>query len=159
MNLQPFLIGEGWIEVIDGNDTARAIFDKHYSRQPYADGRKPKLIAGPGEKMLLLSSAADALCVWRKEMHRLDGQTGVNCAIFRREGGEPASVQLAAARALAWQRWPGERLFTFVNHRKVKPIMVRSHPVWGFCFYKDGWSFAGLTKTGLHILERLPEAT
>ena len=40
MNVQPFLFGEGWIEVRDGNDTARALFDRHYSRYFYADGRK-----------------------------------------------------------------------------------------------------------------------
>ena len=27
--VQPFLIGEGWIKVLDGNDTARAIFERH----------------------------------------------------------------------------------------------------------------------------------
>jgi len=156
VNIQPFLFGDGWIEVKDGNDTARALFEAHYSRREYADGRRPKLIVGPGEKLLLLSANSDALCAWRSEVHRRDGQVGVNCAIFRRNGGDPASVQLAAARELAWRRWPGRRLFTFVNHRKVKPTIVRGHPVWGWCFYKDGWSFAGLTGTGLHILERVP---
>jgi hypothetical protein len=43
MNLQPFLFGQDWIEVRDGNDTARAIFDQHYSRYFYKDGRKPKI--------------------------------------------------------------------------------------------------------------------
>lgn len=154
--MQPFLLGEGWMEVLDGNDTARAIFHRHYSHRPYADGRKPKLIVGPGEKLLLLSADADALCAWRKEKHRFDGQEGVNCAIYRREGGDMASVQLRSAMTSAWQRWPGERLFTFIDHRKVRPTIVRGHPVWGFCFYKAGWRYAGLTKTGKHILEAAP---
>lgn len=153
--MQLFLIGEGWVEVHDGNDTARAIFDRHYSRYFYADGRKPKLFVGPGEKMVLLSADVDALCVWRKFKSR-DNQEGVNCAIFRREGGDPASEQLRDARLLAWQRWPGERLYTYVDPLGVPPTMRASRPTWGHCFYQDGWKFAGLTKKRLHILERLP---
>lgn len=63
MSVQPFLIGEGWIEVRDGDDSVRAIFDRHYSRQNYADGRKPKLFVGPGEKMVLMTADAGAICV------------------------------------------------------------------------------------------------
>lgn len=156
MNVQPYLFGEGWIEVRDGNDTARAIFDRHYSRYFYKDGRKPRLFVGPGEKMVLVSAEADALCVWRKFISR-DDQVGVNCAIFRREGGERASRQLAAARALAWRRWPGERLYTYVDPRGVTPTFRAGRPTWGHCFYQDGWKFCGLTKGGLHILERHPD--
>lgn len=156
MNLQPFLIGEGWIEVLDGNDTARAIFDRHYSRYLYADGRRPKLFVGPGEKMVLLTANADALCAWRK-FESMDNQTGVNCAIFRREGGEVASELLRQARERAWQRWPGSRLYTYVDPRGVPPTIRAGRPTWGHCFYQDGWRFVGLTKKRLHILERLPD--
>ena len=66
---QPFLfpppIGD-WVEVKDGNDTARAIFEEHYSRYRYADGRKPLLFVGPGEKMVLLTPDASAVFAWRK---------------------------------------------------------------------------------------------
>lgn len=64
---QPFLIESAtWIQVKDGNDTARSIFDRHYGRYHYADGRKPLLFVGPGQKMVLLTSDAKALFVWRK---------------------------------------------------------------------------------------------
>lgn len=155
MSVQPFLFGEGWIEVKDGDDTARAIFDNHYSRYFYKDGRKPKLFLGPGEKMVLLTRDADALCAWRKFISG-DGQIGVNCAIFRREGGDTASSLLAQAREIAWRRWPDERLFTYVDPLNVPPTIRAGRPTWGHCFYQDGWKFAGLTKKRLHILERLP---
>lgn len=151
--VQPFLFGAGWIEVLDGNDTARAIFDRHYSRGAHRDKTKPKLIVGPGEKMVLVSADADALCVWRRSRHRKDGQRGVNCAVFRREGGEVASVQLREAMALAWKRWPAERLFTFIDPREVSPTWRASRPTWGHCFYEAGWRFVGLTTKRLHILE------
>lgn len=157
MNVQPFLIGDGWIEVLDGNDTARDIFRRHYSYRPRPAGRRRReLIIGPGFKLLLLSADSYSLCAWRKEKHRADGQTGVECAIFRREGGDLASEQLKHAMAHAWKRWPGERLFTFVDPRLVIPTMQHGRPVWGFCFYKAGWSFEGLTKRGLHILAMEP---
>jgi hypothetical protein len=157
MNVQPFLIGQGWVEVLDGNDTARFIFDQHYSRGDHRDRARPKLIAGPGEKLLLLAADADALCVWRKAKHRRDGQAGVNCAVFRREAGELASRILTTAMDWAWGRWPGERLFTFVDPREVLPTWRASRPTWGHCYYQAGWRFAGLTKQRLHILECRPE--
>ena len=106
MNTQPFLFGEGWIEVKDGNPTGRAIFDNHYSRYRYADGRKPKLYVGPGEKMVLLTPCARALFVWRKFISG-DGQKGVNCAIFRNEGAGLSSDLIKQADAIADARWPG----------------------------------------------------
>ncbi len=152
MNMQPFLFGEGWIEVRDGNDTGRALFDRHYSRYFYADGRKPKLFVGPGEKMVLLQPAADALCVWRKFISA-DGQQGVNCAIYRNESARTASLMPREAMAVAWRRWPGERLYTYVDPYNVPPTIRASRPTWGHCFYQAGWRFCGLTKKRLHILE------
>jgi len=152
MNLQPFLFGEGWIEVRDGNDTVRAIFDEHYSRYRYADGRKPKIFVGPGEKLVLMTANAGAICVWRKFISR-DRQDGVNCAVFRRNAGEVASELLRQAMDAAWQRWSGERLYTYIDPLGVPPIMRASRPSWGHCFYAAGWRFCGLTSKRLHILE------
>ncbi|MBB3297878.1 MULTISPECIES: hypothetical protein [unclassified Rhizobium] len=156
MTAQPFLFGEGWIEVRDGNDTARAIFDRHYSRYLYADGRKPKLFVGPGEKMVLLSADAHAICVWRRFISG-DGQEGVNCAVFRREAGDVASAMLGKACDLAWLRWPRARLYTYVDPFGVQPTFRAGRPTWGHCFYQDGWVFEGLTKKRLHILARYPD--
>ncbi len=153
MNVQPFLIGDGWMEMLDGDPSCRAIFDRHYSRYFYKDGRKPKLFVGPGEKMVLMRAAGDALCVWRKYISK-DGQTGINCAIYRNESAEKASTLLLEAMRCAWARWPGERLYTYVNPAAVPPTMVKGHPVWGFCFYKAGWKFVGITGfRKFHILE------
>lgn len=160
MSVQPFLIGEGWMEVRDGNDSVRVIFDRHYSRYVYADGRKPKLFMGPGEKLVLMTADGGAICAWRRFIS-MDKQEGVNCAIFRREHGDLASALLATARGFAERRWAGERLYTYINPKGVRPTMVKGprghfYPVYGYCFYQDGWTFAGLTKGGLHILERCP---
>lgn len=151
--VQPFLIGDGWIEMRDGDPSCRAIFDRHYSRYVYADGRKPKLFVGPGEKMVLLRSDGCALFVWRKFIDA-SGQQGVNCSIFRNEGHEVASTLIVEAEHRARLRWFEDRFYTYVNPAKVRPTMVRGVPVFGFCFFKAGWRFAGVTKGGLIIWER-----
>jgi hypothetical protein len=155
MSVQPFLIGDGWMELRDGDESARSIFDRHYSRYIYADGRAPKLFVGPGEKLVLMTADGGAICVWRKFIS-LDRQEGVNCAVYRRERGDVASAMLGRARALAMARWPGERLYTYVDPAGVTPTMRGGRPTWGHCFYQDGWRFAGLTKKRLHVLERRP---
>lgn len=137
-----------WIEVRDGDNTARELFHRHYSYKPYRDGRDPALFVGPGEKLVLLTPDAMALFVWRKFISG-DGQQGINCAVFRNEGGRLASELIEEADRIAWERWPGERHYTYVNPRKVRS----ANP--GYCFLKAGWRKCGVTKhRRLLILER-----
>lgn len=150
---QTSLIEAAWIPVKDGNDTGRHIFDQHYSRYHYADGRKPKLFVGPGEKMVLLSPDALALFVWRK-FRSMDHQEGVCCAVFRNEGPRLSSDLIREADALAWERWPGERLYTYVDPKKTRH---KRDP--GRCFLKAGWRHCGWSKRGLRILEHTPHNT
>jgi hypothetical protein len=92
------------------------------------------------------------LFAWRKHISD-DGQTGVNCAIFRNESDERASDLIRQAVQLARERWwADERFYTYIDPRKVKPTMVRGYPVWGWCFYKAGWSFDSVGKGGKHVL-------
>ena len=139
-----------WFPTKDGDPDVRAVFDRHYSRKRYADGRDPKLFVGPGEKMVLRTARCDAILAWRKFISA-DGQDGINCAIFRNEGPVLSSDLLLEAEELAFERWPDEeRLFTYVNARQVKS------PNPGFCFLKAGWRRCGRTKwNGLHILEKV----
>lgn len=147
MRQPQFQFGQVWIEVKDGDDTARAIFDGHYSRRHYADGRKPLLFVGPGEKMVLITSDALALFIWRKFISD-DNQNGINCAVFRNEGPSLSSSLILNAESLAWERWPQERLYTYINPRKIRSI----NP--GCCFLKAGWRKCGLTRRGLIVLEK-----
>lgn len=152
--IRPFLplSADHWVEVKDGDRFAREMFQRHYSYRPYADGRKPKLFCGPGEKMVLMTVDGKALFVWRK-FRSADGQKGVNCAIFRNESDTLSSQLILEAEQRAWQRWPGERLYTYVNPRKIKS----TNP--GYCFQCAGWRKCGVTKWNkLVILEKLYEA-
>lgn len=152
MREQPFLFGgETWLRAWDGDPTAAALYDRHYSRSPAARG-DPR-VAGPGEKIVLLTPCARALFVWRQFRTKdpSAGPSDVNCAIFRNEGAGLASSLILAAEAVAWSRWPGERLYTYVNPRRVRS----ANP--GYCFKQAGWRLCGLTKTRrLLILEKRP---
>ena len=76
----------------------------------------------PGETMVLLSQCGRALFVWLKNtIERYDHQTGVNCIVFRNEGAGLSSVLIREADELAWQRWPGERHFTYVDDLEDPP--------------------------------------
>jgi hypothetical protein len=128
-----------WMPAKDGDARAYALMQRHYTFHDYADGRRHNqsyrnrhLIVGPGEKMVLLTVNCDALFVWRKFIDN-SGQTGVNCAVFHNESNIQSSALILEAELLAWSRWPGERLYTYVNPVKIKS----ANP--GYCFKCAGW--------------------
>ena len=139
-----------WDYTKDGDPFVREIFDRHYSRYHYKDGRKPLIFVGPGEKIVLIAKTRDAIFIWRK-FRSMDNQEGINCAVFRNEGNARSSDMILDAMQIAWARWPGERLYTYVNPRKIKS------PNPGYCFKKAGWRTCGETKARkLLILEVRP---
>ena len=139
-----------WMQTKDGDSCAKAIFDRHYSKHFYKDGRDPSLFVGPGEKLVLVIPDYSALFVWRK-FQSDDNQEGVNCSVFRNESVYLSSWLILQAEEWAWFRWPGERLYTYIAPKKIKS----SNP--GFCYLKAGWRKCGITKVHKHIImEKLP---
>jgi hypothetical protein len=132
-----------WVEIKDGNQRARMLADRHYSRQTVG----ANLFVGPGRKVVLMTEDGKALFAWRKSKYRLDGQKGVECTIFRNEGPQLSSELIKEACLWAWYYWPRERLFTYVNAKKIKS----NNP--GCCFIKAGWRKCGTSKAGLILLE------
>jgi hypothetical protein len=129
-----------WYVTKDGDPRGRALYERHYSCRRYQDGRVRRLFCGPGEKLVLISKQADALFVWRRQKFSMDGRQGVNCAVFRNEGPVRSSRLIKEAMAIAWSRWQGERLYTYVNPRRIQS----SNP--GYCFKQAGWKRCGITK-------------
>lgn len=151
---QMSLLDAVWLPVKDANDVGRALFENHYSRRHRRSGKQPLQFVGPGERMVLITPDALAVFAWRHKprAHR-DNQTGVMCSIFRNEGTTKSSDLIRAAVTLAWERWPGERLFTYVDTRKIRH---KRDP--GRCFLRAGWRLCGETKKQkLLILEIRPE--
>jgi hypothetical protein len=142
--------------VRDGHPIATAIYNRHYSAKP---NRKSKQIVGPGASILLITHDDKALIVWREfiddciDPRTGQKQQGINCAVFRNEGTSAgaSSELLLEAQQIAWQKWPAQRLYTYVDASKIKP----GNP--GYCFKKAGWRNCGRSKGGLVILEHLAE--
>jgi hypothetical protein len=154
-----------WQVSIDGNGAAREIYDNHYSRIHYRDGRKPKLFVGPGYKIVLKTRDNLALFVWRKFIDDcIPKQEGVNCSVFRNEGELLSSFLILEAEKIVRLAWPFERLYTYVDETKVrtgKPKSGKPNP--GKCFIKAGWQRVTdengewvRSKSGKLILEKLP---
>lgn len=142
----PELVGQHWqLSVTRDDPIAVAMYHRHYSYKPR--GRKPTKFGNPGHYIALMTLKRDALFLWSKEKHRKDGQTGINCAVFRNEGDTLSSTLIVEAVEIAQRRWPGERLFTFVDGSKIKS----ANP--GYCFKLAGWKACGKTGTGLLIFE------
>lgn len=144
---------EHWRRARDGDPTGLALYLRHYSARRYADARARRLFVGPGEKLVLVAHDDSAVFAWQRQRERLDGQTGINCAVFRNEGAVLSSDLIREADAIADERWPEERHFTFVAPSKVRS----TNP--GFCFLQAGWRRAGRTRGGhgrpsLVVLER-----
>jgi len=151
-----------WLEVKDGNTAARTIFGRHYTYRPVRNqislfpskNRNFALFVGPGEKVVLITPDERAIFAWRKFRSMDPEQTGVNCSVFRNEGSTVArsSDLIRAADLIAWERWPGERLYTYVDPKRTRH---KRDP--GRCFLRAGWRHYGWSKSGLRILEILPE--
>lgn len=144
------LFDDIWLQVRDGDAACLLLFGRHYSKYHYKDGRKPKRFVGPGERIVLVTQCGKAMFVWRKFIDA-SGQQGINCSVFRNESNHLSSHLINEAVKIAWQRWPGERLYTYVNAAKI----ISVNP--GYCFKVAGWKVCGQTKARkLLILERCP---
>lgn len=137
-----------WVCVDDGHPVGTALFNRHYSKHWYKDGRVYSRFVGPGERIVLIGKNNDALFVWKK-FKDASGQKGINCSIFRNESNELSSYLIRQAEEIANRKWPGERFYTYVNPRKIKS----KNP--GYCFKMAGWNICGETKARkLLILEK-----
>ena len=141
-----------WIPVKDGDLRCWHLYRRHYSA-PRRLSNHDRRIAGPGEKMVLITPDAAALWIWRKFIESgADAPRGVNCAVFRLEDNQRwlASDLIRAAVELAAIRWPGERLYTYVNPQRIRS----TNP--GCCFKMAGWKVSRTTRRGLVELEITP---
>ncbi len=81
------------------------------------------------------------------------------CSAFRSEGAGRASDLIRAAVGASRAHYgnpPALGMVTFIDRRKVKPIMVRGEPTWGWTYKKAGFVYAGETQGGLMALQMHP---
>ena len=139
-----------WCTVRDSDPRLVALYQRHYSADIRVSlaSRLAHGVSGPGQTMCLLTLRCDAGYIWRRDMvPRADLQVGVNCSFFRNEGPLLSSDLVREACQLAWARWPGERLWTYVS-----PTLTRHKRDPGRCFRKAGWVVCGQSRGGLVVL-------
>ena len=115
-----------WREVSRVDAQARALADRHYSRQTHGH----REFMPPGETFVLVMDGA----VWGAVRNIFAGKKALRCSIFRNESPELSSRLVSIATALTYRRFPGDRLKTEVLIDKVRP---KRHP--GYAFRCAGW--------------------
>jgi len=143
-----------WKLVARNDVRGRLLADRHYSR------KKPRAseFCPPGNSIVLLGLNEDALWVSHRpdptanlKNPRLDGFDCYDNPYFRNESKERASDLILQALAITryiWQDYqPKHGFHSFVDPRKVKPVIRRGEPVYGWVFEKAGFELSDqLTK-------------
>ncbi|MFD0682394.1 MULTISPECIES: hypothetical protein [unclassified Paenibacillus] len=145
---------------------ARLIADRHYNRQKIGS---PQFVP-PGRCLVLYTENDAGRALWVTsypfaEYVKHEWAGAWVCSAFRNEGAGVASemiTQAVAATRAYFGEPPEMGLITFIDRKKVKPIMVRGKETWGRTWMMAGFEYAGETKGGLLALqlkpERMPEA-
>ena len=145
-----------WIATHDGDSAAFAIYKRHYSYRPYADGRREDWrnpnrfqFVGPGEHLVMVTPEYDALWVWRKFIDD-SGEKGVCCSVFRNESSRLSSQMILDAEEFLPCKWPTEtRLYTLVNAE-----LTRKKRDPGRCFRKAGYCYVRTLESGLLVFAK-----
>ena len=140
---------------------ARELADRHYNRQsPGAANFTP-----PGRCCVFYTETESGRAFWvtsypYAEYVRHAWAGAWVCSAFRNEGAGIASDlirQAVAATRAHFGEPPELGMITFIDERKVKPIMIRGKPTWGRTFELAGFRSVGRTKGGLLAYQLLPE--
>lgn len=132
--------------------------DRHYSRQTVGD----RQFMPPGRAIVIRNAEGTLVFGWNWQYpeKRKDRQEGYCCSIFRNESGRLSSEVILEAEKIAFEKWGGQRMFTYVNPaklgiRKRRGAEYCPYPP-GRCFYEAGWHFVGISPGGLHLLAKEP---
>lgn len=144
-----------WIRVDRDHRDARALADRHYSRQTVgAHDFMP-----PGRTLVLLTVCGRA--VWGC-VENLDPAGGLRwrCTIFRNEGAGLSSMLIAEATQETMRAWQGHLPNTRLS-TEVDPLRTRHKRDPGRCFRRAGWTVRGLRRSLLILdapgeVERVP---
>lgn len=149
MTLALFAFDGAWHHVRRTDARARALADRHYSRQTVGAAE----FLPNGRTFVLVT--LDALAVWGV-CHNLDmsGAQRFRCTIFRNEGPTLSSTLIREATSLTFGFWrahygavPPVPLTTEIDSAKTRR---KRDP--GRCFRRAGWRLARIAR-GLHVFE------
>jgi len=139
---------------------AKRLADRHYNRQTPGSPQ----FAPTGSCIVFLTLDAKAFWITsnpKAEFVRHRWAGAWICSAFRSEGDGCASelIRLAVAATRAhYGEPPPLGMVTFLDARKVAPIMTRGVPTFGRTWIKAGFHYAGKTEGGLLAFQMPPEA-
>lgn len=139
-----------WLRVTKFDPRSAALADRHYSRRKVGS---PQFMP-PGETVILLTPAADAVFGWWRPhpasgLCAMNGLDGWTCTIFRNEGRTRSSdlILLAEEELLDTGTSVGpDGFITYVWDSRVSS----ANP--GYCFKCAGWKTAGRSADGRKTL-------
>lgn len=139
-----------WIVSHRADPESREIADRHYNRQKVGHVQ----FVPPGRCLVLkyFGEKGNALWItsWPYTKYVRHAWAGAwVCSCFRNESGETSSLLINEAVAATRSYFgtpPTLGMVTFINTKKVKPIMRRGEPHWGYCYEKAGFQHVGYTK-------------
>jgi hypothetical protein len=151
-------IEQPWCASHRADPAAARLADRHYNRQKIGSPQ----FAPTGSCAVFVTLCGRAFWItsapfaeWVK--HAWAGAWV--CSAFRSEGAGVASdlIKTAVAASLAhYGDAPPLGMVSFIDRRKVRPIMVRGEPTWGWTWRKAGFVYAGETKGGLMVMQLHP---
>src|SRR6266581_3336526 len=137
-------LSEGLVATGRCDGECAELADRHYSRRTV--GARQFIYSG--KQLILRDCEGLVLFAWvySDPVLRMDGQTGLNCAIFRNESRRPGSSIVLEAEAAAFAKWGPQRCYTYVDPQHV------ASPNPGYCFKVAGRKFVKRTTDGKHLL-------
>lgn len=150
-----------WQKSNRADPKAREIADRHYNRQKPGT---PQFVP-PGRCCVFYAETDTGKAVWVTSWpfaeyvkHAWPGAW--ICSAFRNEHAGIASDlirQAVSATRAVFGDPPTLGMITFIDTKKVKPIMVHGTPTWGRTYELAGFRPVGKTKGGLLAFQLLPE--
>lgn len=148
-----------WFKSDRGDPVANVIAKRHYTCQSPDSAQ----FVPPGRCLVLLTKKADALWVTSYPFpeyvkHRWAGAW--ICSLFRKECEGIASSMIREAVAATRWRWPdipALGMVTFIDRKKVPPIIRRGVKTWGYSYKRAGFVEVGETVGGLLALHLTPD--
>lgn len=147
-----------WCMSHRADPAAARLADRHYNRQKIGSPQ----FAPAGSCAVFLSECARAFWVTSAplaEWVKHDWAGAWICSAFRSEGAGCASElirQAVAATRSYYGEPPPLGMVTFLDARKVEPIITHGVPTFGRTWVQAGFRFVGKTKGGLLAFQLLP---
>jgi hypothetical protein len=150
-----------WMSAHKFDERCRPLADRHYNRRKVGS---PQFVP-PGRSAVFYHSSDAGEAFWvtswpfAEYVRHAWGGAWV-CSAFRNESSLRASDLISAAVRSTREVFgepPELGMITFIDTKKVRPVMVRGKATWGRTWGLAGFHHAGWTKGGLMAWQLLPE--